>query len=180
MVILTNPKQKPYNPSRTFLHFKLIHLNFIFWSSSIWTSYSEVSGRRRAMRGVRAVVESMWQSEGRGARVRRSIGRPELRNLDPFLMLDEFEGSRKEGAGFPDHPHRQVTRGYSYFRWWDRDPPPPILTKTINSLPPKLQRGGCIALLFSGTEPRHVYDGSLVSTVLKSTKTMLSSGGLKR
>jgi len=48
----------------------------------------------------------MWQSEGRGARVRRSIGRPELRNLDPFLMLDEFEGSRKEGAGFPDHPHR--------------------------------------------------------------------------
>ena len=25
-----------------------------------------------------------------GARVRRSIGRPELRTLDPFLMLDEF------------------------------------------------------------------------------------------
>jgi hypothetical protein len=21
-------------------------------------------------------------------------------------MLDEFEGSAKEGAGFPDHPHR--------------------------------------------------------------------------
>ena len=41
------------------------------------------------------MVESKWQSEGRGARVRRSIGRPELRNLDPFLMLDEFEGSRK-------------------------------------------------------------------------------------
>jgi len=58
------------------------------------------------MRGVRAVVESKWQAEGRGARVRRSIGRPELRNLDPFLMLDEFEGSRREGAGFPDHPHR--------------------------------------------------------------------------
>ena len=29
-----------------------------------------------------------------------------IRNLDPFLMLDEFEGSGKEGAGFPDHPHR--------------------------------------------------------------------------
>ena len=49
---------------------------------------------------------SKWQSEGRGARVRRSIGRPELRNLDPFLLLDEFEGSAAEGAGFPDHPHR--------------------------------------------------------------------------
>ena len=55
---------------------------------------------------VKQVVESKWQSEGRGAKVRRSIGRPELRNLDPFLMLDEFQGSSTEGAGFPDHPHR--------------------------------------------------------------------------
>ena len=52
------------------------------------------------------VVQSQWQSEGRGARVRRSVGRPELRHLDPFLLLDEFEGSAREGAGFPDHPHR--------------------------------------------------------------------------
>ncbi|GAQ79883.1 cupin-domain containing protein [Klebsormidium nitens] len=47
---------------------------------------------------------SREQSEGDGARVRRSIGRPELRNLDPFLMLDEF--SVQPPAGFPDHPHR--------------------------------------------------------------------------
>ena len=58
------------------------------------------------LKQVSKVVLSKWQSEGRGARVRRSIGRPELRNLDPFLMLDEFEGSAAEGAGFPDHPHR--------------------------------------------------------------------------
>jgi len=57
-------------------------------------------------RSLSKVVLSKWQSEGRGARVRRSIGRPELRNLDPFLMLDEFEGSAKDGGGFPDHPHR--------------------------------------------------------------------------
>ena len=57
-------------------------------------------------RQVSRVVLSKWQSEGRGARVRRSIGRPELRNLDPFLLLDEFEGSGRDGAGFPDHPHR--------------------------------------------------------------------------
>lgn len=49
-------------------------------------------------------VESVEQSEGVGARVRRSIGRPGLRNLDPFLMLDEFRVSKP--AGFPDHPHR--------------------------------------------------------------------------
>ena len=104
------------------------------------------------MRGVRAVVESMWQSEGRGARVRRSIGRPELRNLDPFLMLDEFEGSRKEGAGFPDHPHRQVTWGYSYFRWWDRDPPPPF-DQNYQFIAPKASEGWlhCIAFLWDRT-----------------------------
>ncbi|KAK4476402.1 hypothetical protein RD792_015553 [Penstemon davidsonii] len=44
------------------------------------------------------------QGEGDGAVVRRSIGRPELRSLDPFLMLDEFSVSPP--AGFPDHPHR--------------------------------------------------------------------------
>jgi hypothetical protein len=31
---------------------------------------------------------------------------PELQNLDPFLMLDEFAGNANDGAGFPDHPHR--------------------------------------------------------------------------
>ncbi|EYU32726.1 hypothetical protein ABFS82_14G039700 [Erythranthe guttata] len=44
------------------------------------------------------------QGEGQGAVVRRSIGRPELKSLDPFLMLDEFSVSPP--AGFPDHPHR--------------------------------------------------------------------------
>ena len=86
-MLLSNPRKK------TFLYLTL---------------QGDVEQSLVAMRGVRAVVESKWQAEGRGARVRRSIGRPELRNLDPFLMLDEFEGSRREGAGFPDHPHRQV------------------------------------------------------------------------
>uniref|UniRef100_A0A3B4DWP3 Pirin n=1 Tax=Pygocentrus nattereri TaxID=42514 RepID=A0A3B4DWP3_PYGNA len=55
-------------------------------------------------RKVRTVVLSVEQSEGVGARVRRSIGRKELKNLDPFLMLDEFRVSKP--SGFPDHPHR--------------------------------------------------------------------------
>jgi len=49
-------------------------------------------------------VLSVEQSEGEGARVRRSIGRPELKRLDPFLLLDEFRVPPP--AGFPDHPHR--------------------------------------------------------------------------
>lgn len=55
-------------------------------------------------RGVKQVLLSVEQSEGVGAKVRRSIGRQELRNFDPFLMLDEFRAGRP--AGFPDHPHR--------------------------------------------------------------------------
>ncbi|KAF5184641.1 Pirin-like protein [Thalictrum thalictroides] len=49
-------------------------------------------------------VLAKQQSEGDGAVVRRSIGRLELKHLDPFLMLDEFSVSPP--AGFPDHPHR--------------------------------------------------------------------------
>ncbi|XP_035019025.2 pirin [Hippoglossus stenolepis] len=56
------------------------------------------------VRKVEKTVLSVEQGEGVGARVRRSIGRTELRNLDPFLMLDEFRVSKP--AGFPDHPHR--------------------------------------------------------------------------
>ncbi|KAK5660717.1 hypothetical protein OQA88_12082 [Cercophora sp. LCS_1] len=55
-------------------------------------------------RAVRKVFLAIEQSEGAGARVRRSIGTPSLRNFSPFLMLDHF--SIKPGAGFPDHPHR--------------------------------------------------------------------------
>jgi len=56
-------------------------------------------------------VLAVEQSEGVGARVRRSIGSMALRNLSPFLMLDHFTVSK--GAGFPDHPHRgQATVTY--------------------------------------------------------------------
>ena len=63
-------------------------------------------GMSLTRRGIQNIVGSKWQSEGRGARVRRSIGRREIGQIDPFLMLDEFVGSSLEGAGFPDHPHR--------------------------------------------------------------------------
>ncbi|ORX94535.1 hypothetical protein K493DRAFT_283691 [Basidiobolus meristosporus CBS 931.73] len=49
-------------------------------------------------------VKAIAQSEGDGATVRRSIGTSELKNFDPFLMLDEF--MVEPPAGFPDHPHR--------------------------------------------------------------------------
>jgi len=57
-----------------------------------------------ASRSITKAVLSKEQAEGAGARVRRSIGRPELRNHDPFLLLDEFNVDNN--GGFPDHPHR--------------------------------------------------------------------------
>ena len=51
-------------------------------------------------RAIRKVFLAIEQSEGAGARVRRSIGTPQLRNFSPFLMLDHFTSS--PGAGFPD------------------------------------------------------------------------------
>ncbi|KAI9880324.1 MAG: hypothetical protein M1830_004203 [Pleopsidium flavum] len=55
-------------------------------------------------RAIRQAFLAVEQSEGVGARVRRSIGTAKLRNFSPFLMLDHF--SISPGAGFPDHPHR--------------------------------------------------------------------------
>ncbi|EEA22195.1 RNA pol II transcription cofactor [Talaromyces marneffei ATCC 18224] len=55
-------------------------------------------------RAIRMAFQALEQAEGAGARVRRSIGTPKLRNFSPFLMLDHFTIGK--GAGFPDHPHR--------------------------------------------------------------------------
>lgn len=50
----------------------------------------------------------METSDGAGVRIRRLIGTPLLRSLDPFLILDEFGSDEPQDylAGFPDHPHR--------------------------------------------------------------------------
>src|SRR5215468_7992481 len=62
------------------------------------------SGARTVVRRVRG----MPTSDGAGVKLTRVIGQPQLSELDPFLMLDEF-GTDNPGdyiAGFPEHPHR--------------------------------------------------------------------------
>jgi redox-sensitive bicupin YhaK (pirin superfamily) len=61
-----------------------------------------------ATRAVRRVVTGMPTSDGAGVKLRRVIGQPQLPDLDPFLLLDEFGTDKAEDyiAGFPDHPHR--------------------------------------------------------------------------
>ena len=58
----------------------------------------------RVIRSLRGLPTS----DGAGVRLTRVIGTPQLPDLDPFLMLDEFGTDRPEDylAGFPNHPHR--------------------------------------------------------------------------
>jgi len=53
-------------------------------------------------------VRGMPASDGAGVKLTRVIGGPELPDLDPFLLLDEFGTDKAEDyiAGFPAHPHR--------------------------------------------------------------------------
>lgn len=59
-------------------------------------------------RPLHQLITAHAVSEGAGVAVQRSIGIPELRNLDPFLMLDHFSSTDPDDyiAGFPEHPHR--------------------------------------------------------------------------
>ncbi|KAG4438083.1 hypothetical protein IFR05_006449 [Cadophora sp. M221] len=62
-------------------------------------------------RKIQKVFLAIEQSEGAGARIRRSIGGAQMRRFSPFLMLDHFSSTSL--AGFPDHPHRgQETISY--------------------------------------------------------------------
>ncbi|HET6395344.1 MAG TPA: pirin family protein [Pseudoxanthomonas sp.] len=53
-------------------------------------------------------VRGRATSDGAGVKLTRVIGGPELPDLDPFLLLDEFGTDQAEDyiAGFPNHPHR--------------------------------------------------------------------------
>ena len=56
---------------------------------------------------VAQVVQGQKMMEGAGVQICRTVGTPLLRNLDPYLLLDELKLPADQAtAGFPDHPHR--------------------------------------------------------------------------
>ncbi len=59
-------------------------------------------------RAITRTTRGIPTSDGAGVKLTRVIGTPAIRNLDPFLMLDEFRSDEPQDylAGFPDHPHR--------------------------------------------------------------------------
>lgn len=64
--------------------------------------------QQRTIKNLNAAVRV---SEGAGVTVYRSIGSAELRQLDPFLMMDHMASDNPDEylAGFPAHPHRGFT-----------------------------------------------------------------------
>lgn len=61
-----------------------------------------------SQRVVTRTLAGMPTTDGAGVKLLRVIGQPQLRNLDPFLMLDRIFSDDPSGyiKGFPDHPHR--------------------------------------------------------------------------
>lgn len=61
-----------------------------------------------SIRPVLRTLRGQPASDGAGVKLTRVIGSPQLPDLDPFLLLDEFGTDRPEDyiAGFPEHPHR--------------------------------------------------------------------------
>ncbi|CUM50956.1 unnamed protein product [Debaryomyces tyrocola] len=75
----------------------------LFFLSTYFTIGFQISEKQMSLRTVRTILTAFEQAEGVGAKVRRSIGTMNMRNFNPFLMLDDFSVSAP--AGFPEHPH---------------------------------------------------------------------------
>lgn len=59
-----------------------------------------------SLRPIVKTTRGMPASDGAGVKLTRMLGTPELRVLDPFLMLDKFHSNDPGDylAGFPPHP----------------------------------------------------------------------------
>lgn len=61
-------------------------------------------------RSIDKVVGGAVQYDGAGVKLVRVIGRSDVEDFDPFLMLDAFDSKNPEDyvKGFPWHPHRGI------------------------------------------------------------------------
>jgi len=60
------------------------------------------------IQSVDRIIAGMPTNDGAGVRLTRIIGQPDLPDLDPFLLLDDFRSDEASDyiGGFPEHPHR--------------------------------------------------------------------------
>lgn len=62
------------------------------------------------IRNVRKTVTGTRTVDGAGVNLVRVLGRPDVKDFDPFLMLDAFDSTDPNDyvKGFPWHPHRGI------------------------------------------------------------------------
>ena len=62
------------------------------------------------MRKIKKIIRGRAAVDGAGVRLVRLFGRDEVRDFDPFLLLDAFDSSNPDDyiRGFPWHPHRGI------------------------------------------------------------------------
>lgn len=62
------------------------------------------------MRKIEKMVRGQRAIDGAGVRLVRVLGNRDVRDFDPFLMLDSFDSTNPSDyvAGFPTHPHRGI------------------------------------------------------------------------
>lgn len=75
---------------------------------SVTDKWSRTDPAWKHARPIDRVVPAFATQDGAGVRLLRSLGSRSLRELDPFLMLDEIRSDDPGDwiAGFPPHPHR--------------------------------------------------------------------------
>lgn len=63
-----------------------------------------------AVREISRIVSGTTRKEGAGIKLVRIIGYPEVKDFDPFLVLDvyDFKDPKEYAKGFPWHPHRGI------------------------------------------------------------------------
>jgi quercetin 2,3-dioxygenase len=61
-------------------------------------------------RNIKKIIKGQATQDGAGVKLTRVLGAREVRDIDPFLMLDAFDSSNPKDylKGFPWHPHRGI------------------------------------------------------------------------
>ena len=61
-------------------------------------------------RNIKKIIKGMPTRDGAGVKLTRVLGARDVRDIDPFLMLDAFDSTNPNDyiKGFPWHPHRGI------------------------------------------------------------------------
>lgn len=62
------------------------------------------------IRDVKKIIKGNVVVDGAGVKLVRVVGKPDVEDFDPFLLLDAFDSKNPEDyvLGFPWHPHRGI------------------------------------------------------------------------